>query len=236
MKLLLHLVAILLVTCGFAQTVRQNETFRGLTSPQAVSDTLPAPKYLQDHVVDGKLRLSLQDAIIAMLMNNSNVRIQELNVENAKYSLLGAHSKFDPLVQAGFAATRATFALNPQAPGSLLQSSSLTQISTLDYRQVFETGTIAQVGFNATRFWDSSSQTFNPSIASGLNFQLTQSLLRNRWLFANRAPLVIARRNLRASQSIFEGQVNDAILNVVTQYWAVVQSRGNLEVAKKSQD
>jgi len=236
MKLLLRLVSILLVTCGFAQTVRQNETLRGLTSPQTVSDTLPAPKYLQDHVVDGKLRLSLQDAIVAMLMNNSNVRIQELNVESAKYSLLGTHSKFDPLVQAGFAATRATFTVNPQAQGSLLQSSSLTQISTLDYRQVFETGTIAQIGFNATRFWDSSAQTFNPSIASGLTFQLTQPLLRNRWLFANRALLVIARHTLSASRSSFEGQVNDAILNVVSQYWEVVRASGNLEVAKKSQD
>src|SRR6266850_2624706 len=148
MKLLLHLVAILLVTCGFAQTVRQNETFRGLTSPQTVSDTLPAPKYLQDHVVDGKLRLSLQDAIIAMLMNNSNVRIQELNVQNAKYSLLRAHSPFDPIAQASFSASRSTSPANSVLQGSLIPS-ALTQISQLSYTQAFETGTNVQVGFNA---------------------------------------------------------------------------------------
>ncbi|MGC2328516.1 MAG: hypothetical protein WA604_17515, partial [Candidatus Sulfotelmatobacter sp.] len=39
-----------------AQTVRERETFRGLTNPQAVTDTLPGPKYMREHVVDGKLR------------------------------------------------------------------------------------------------------------------------------------------------------------------------------------
>jgi outer membrane protein len=93
------------------------------------------------------------------------------------------------------------------------------------------------VGFNVSRYSTNSSNFFiNPSISSNLNFQITQPLLRNRWLFANRAPLVIARRNLSASRSSFETQVNDAILSAVTQYWAVVQARGALEVAKKSQD
>ena len=102
---------------------------------------------------------------------------------------------------------------------------------------MFETGTNFQVGFNATRFATNSTEFFlNPSISSGLNFQITQPLLRNRWLFANRATLVIARRNLQISRSAFAAQVNDAILNLISQYWGVVQARGSLEVAKKSQD
>jgi outer membrane protein TolC len=236
MKFLLCIGSVLLVACSFAQTVRQNETFRGLSSPQTVSDVLPAPKYLQEHVADGKLRLSLQDAITAMLMNNSNVRIQELNVETAKYSLLRAHSPFDPLAQAGFSATRLTSLPNSDVQGALTPS-SLTQVSQLNYFQTFETGTNVQVGFNATRFATNSPDFFlNPSISSGVTFQVTQPLLRNGWLFANRAPLVIARRNLRASRSSFEAQVSDAILNAVSQYWGVVRASGNLDVAKKSQD
>jgi len=90
------LCSILLVTTGFAQEIHQRETFGALKSAQAVSDTLPAPKYLQERVVNGKLRLSLQDAIVATLMNNSQVRLQELNVEDSKFSLLRAHSPFDP--------------------------------------------------------------------------------------------------------------------------------------------
>jgi outer membrane protein len=236
MKLFVLVSSLLLATCSFPQTVRENETFRSLTTPQTVSDKLPAPKYLQDHVVDGKLRLSLQDAITAMLMNNSNVRIQELSVETSKYSLLRAHAPFDPSAQASFSALRATSPANSDLQGALIPS-ALNQISQLNYVQTFETGTNVLVGFNATRLSTNDLNNFiNPSISSGLNFQITQPLLRNGGLFANRAPLVIARRNLRASRASFEAQVSDAILNVVSQYWGVVQASGNLDVAKKSQD
>jgi outer membrane protein len=159
-----------------------------------------------------------------------------LNVETAKYSLLRAHSRFDPLAQGGFSATRSTVPANSDLQGNPVPS-SLDQISQLTYTQTLETGTNILVGFNATRFSTNNSNNFiNPSISSGLNFQIEQPLLRNRWLFANRAPLVIARRNLRASRSMFEAQVSDAILNLVSQYWGVVQARGNLDVARKSQD
>jgi outer membrane protein TolC len=195
---------------------------------------MPAPRYLHDHVSDGKVRLSLQDAIVAMLLNNSDVRLRELNVEDSKYALLRTHTPFDPSVLAGFSAQRMTAQTNSATP----VFSGLTQTSQITYGQTFETGTNVQVGFNATK----TSLNFstlgapNPSIASGIGFQITQPILRNRWLFANRAPIVVAQRNLKISRSMFEAQVSTAILNLVTQYWTVVQARGNLDVARKSQD
>ena len=83
MKLRLVLIAILLCLTGSilsAQTVRERETFRGLTSPETLSNALPGPKYMQEHIVDGKLSLTLQDAVVLTLINNSNVRLQELNI------------------------------------------------------------------------------------------------------------------------------------------------------------
>jgi len=236
MRMRLVWVAVLLVPLCLAQNVHERETFHGLSSPQAVSDRLPGPKYLQDHVVDGKLRLTLQDAVTAMLMNNSGVRLRELNIEDSKFALLRAHSPFDPSLQAGFTAQRSTFPANSTLQGALVPS-TLSQTSLVNYSQTFETGTNILVGFNTSRQTDNDRNSFyNPSFSSGLNFQITQPLLRNRWLFANQAPLVIARRNLSVSRSTFEAQVSDAILNLVTQYWGVVQARGNLEVARKSQD
>ena len=58
--------------------------------------------------------------------------------------------------------------------------------------------------------------------------------MRNGWLFANRAPLVIARRNLEQSRASFAAEVSNNILLAVGQYWAVVEARGNLEVARAS--
>jgi outer membrane protein TolC len=236
MKFRLLLVLSLVGACAAAQSARQRETFHGLSNSRTVSDALPSPKYLQDHVVDGKLRLTLQDAIAAMLLNNSNVQLQELNVENSKFSVLRAHSPFDPLAQAVFSAARSTIPAYSNLQGAPILT-TLNQVSQLNYVQTFETGTNVQVGFTATRLATNSTEFFlNPSIASGLSIQITQPLLRNRWRFANRAPLVIARRNLQISRAAFAAQVNDAILNLVSKYWGVVQARGNLEVAKKSQD
>jgi len=214
-----------------AQTIRERETFRGLTNPQAVADTLPGPKYMREHVVDGKLRLTLQDAVVLTLANNSNVRLQELNIENSKYSLLGAHSPFDPYVQGSFSSQGQL----SQAYTQLTGAPALGTLSSLN--QTFETGTNVQVNFNATKYSSNSTYNFfNPSLSSFLGFQFTQPLLRNRWLFANRAPLVIARRNVRASRATFEAQVSVTIQQIVGQYWNVVQARGNLEVAQKSLD
>jgi len=239
MKLRLVLIPILLCLAGSilpAQTVRERETFHGLTTPETLSNTLPGPKYMREHVADGKLRLTLQDAVVLTLINNSNVRLQELNIETAKYALLGAHSPFDPFVQGSFNSQGQFSQAFTQLSGAPTLS-TLNQNTQLTYNQTLETGTNFQVSFNATKSSSNSSYNFiNPYITSFLGFQFTQPLLRNRWLFANRAPLVIARRNLRGSRALFEAQVSGTIQQVVGQYWNVVQARGNLAVAQKSVD
>jgi len=238
MKLRLVLPIVLCVAMGMlrAQTVRERETFRGLTNPQVLSDTLPGPRYMSEHVVDGKLHLTLKDAVVLTLANNSNVRITELNVETAKYGVLRMHQPFDPFAQASFSTLRSTSPTFSQLSGAQTLS-TLNQITQINYSQTFETGTNVQVGFSAAKLSSNSSFNFlNPSLASSLNFQFTQPLLRSRWLFANRAPLMIARHNLRQSRANFEAQVSDAVLQVVTQYWGTVQARGNLEVARKSME
>ena len=99
MKTRLVLLILVWVSTGIlrAQTPHEKETFHGLTNRDAVSDTLPGPKYMQDHVVQGKLRLSLQDAILLALANNSSIRLQQLTIENLKYGILHAYQPFDPL-------------------------------------------------------------------------------------------------------------------------------------------
>jgi len=240
MKLRLALCSFLLCLVASnlqAQAIRERETFSGLTNRQVVSDTLPGPKYMRERVIDGKLRLTLQDAVVLTLANNSNVRLQELNIENAKYSLLGAHSPFDPVAQASFNSQGQLLQTYTQLAGAPTGLSSLNQVTQFNYSQTFETGTNIQLNFNATKYSSNSTyNSFNPSISTFFGFQFTQPLLRNRWLFANRAPLVIARRSLRGSRATFEAQVSGTLQQVIGQYWNVVQARGNLEVARKSLD
>ena len=215
-------------------TAQTRETYHALLTPQVRSPKLSAPQHLRDYVSDGKLRLSLNDAVLLTLENNSAIRILEAQVETAKFSALRAYQPFDPQLQSLFRANRVSYPGSSQIQGAGTFN-DLNQTGQINYTQTFQTGTNLQIGLNSTRDSNNSGFYFiNPNYSSFLNLQFTQPLLRNRWRFANRAPLLIARKSLQQSQANFEAQVSDALLQAVTQYWAVVQARGNLEVVRKS--
>src|SRR5579863_1806146 len=81
---------------------QQREGHSDLATAQVRSDKLGAPEHLRNYVADGKLTLSLRDAVVLTLENNSLVRIQETQVEFSKFTLLGAHSPFDPLLTSSY--------------------------------------------------------------------------------------------------------------------------------------
>jgi len=235
-------VSFLVLTIFLSPCLAQNDgSYHQLITPRVLSGKLTAPENMRDYVADGKLRLSLHDAILLALDNNTDIRIEETQVENQKFALLRTHQPFDPALQGIFGGNRYSYPGFSQLQGvGVLPNSTLntlTQSGQLNYTQTFETGTNILVGLGTVKSSTNSGFYYvNPNFTSTWNLQFTQPLLRNRWLFANRAPVVIARRNLQQSRASFEAQVSDAILQVVTQYWAVVQARGSLEVQRKSLD
>lgn len=219
---------------------QKGEAYSDFATQQVRSDKLGMPEHLRNYVVDGKLKLSLQDAVVLTLENNSFVRVQETQVDLSKFALLGAHSPFDPVLTG---LSNITSTISP--PFTSLQGTggietnfkSTTKSGQVLYSQTFETGTNVQAGLSSTSSSiNNSFDLFNPYVSSIMNFQLTQPLLKNGWLFANRAPLVIARRNVEQSRATFAAEVSNNILQAVGQYWAVVEARGNLDVAKSSLD
>jgi outer membrane protein len=215
------------------------ESYSVLLTQRVKSGKLSPPAHVQDYVVDGKLRLRLQDAVHLALENNSNIRIAETQVETQKFSLLGAFRPFDPLIQGVANVNRVSYSGYTQLQGvgdnNNAALNTLSQTVQGSYTQTFSTGTNIFAGLSSNRNSTNSSFYFlNPYVNSVVTLQFTQPLLRNAWRFANTAPLVIARRALQQSRSSFEAQVNDAILQVVTQYWAVVQARGSFDVEQRS--
>src|ERR1700730_5043599 len=75
------------------------ESYSALLTQQVKSGKLAPPAHVQNYVVDGKLHLRLEDAVHLALENNSNIRIEETQVEAQKFTLLGAYRPFDPLFQ-----------------------------------------------------------------------------------------------------------------------------------------
>jgi len=212
------------------------QSFHELAKPPLRSPKLSGPQHFHEYLREGKLQLSLHDAILLTLENNSAIRVQESQVENAKFNLLHAHQPFDPTFQTIAFANRYSYPgfSQIQGPGTFDQ---LSHQGLFTYNQTFSTGTNIQVQMNANRYSTNSGFYFvNPYWNTSLNLQFTQPLMKNRWRFENRAPVVIAQRNLQQLHAIFEAQVNDALLRVVRQYWDVVRARGNLEVFQQSLD
>jgi outer membrane protein len=198
---------------------------------------LAGPEHLRDYVVDGKLRLSLDQAIQLALINNTNIRIDELTYQSAWYNILAAHSPFDPIFTSNFSALRSTTPTGTSqlAGVTALNTSSLSQSGSISISQFFPTGTTVTAGTSASRFSDANS-AINPAWSPSLNLFFNQPLLKNRGLFVNRAPIVIAQRGLQQSRDNFESQVSSIIQNVVTDYWIAVLQLQTLIVDKKAVD
>jgi outer membrane protein len=200
----------------------------------SAQDQLTGPAGLRDYVKDGKLTLSLEDAIRLTLLNNTDVHINYSSVRSARYDVMSAYHPFDPAFTSSISDNRS----KSPASNQLVGASTLNQLfqqAQFGVTQTLETGTNYNVSLSGTKSdTNSSFFFFNPYLTSDLSIQLTQPLLRNRGLFPNRAPIVIAKRNLTQSEETFDAEVNDSIQRAVFQYWNVVQARENLRVVQDS--
>src|SRR5882724_10449829 len=235
-RLVFAAIAFLALCCAEtrAQSSVTLERFFGIGGKHKSATPLPAPQGLADHVVDGKLVLTLGDSIRLALSNNTDIRLDHSQIEFAQDNLRRVHGPFDPVATSSFADNRAKSPTITQIQGAPVLE-TLTQTTTFGYSQLFQTGTNFQTSFSANKLSTNDSLSLlNPSIASDVQFSLTQPLLRNFGLFPNRAPILIAQRNLNQARAIFQGEVNDIILQTVGNYWNVVLARENLTVQKKS--
>jgi len=216
--------------CG--QTFPKPNYFRELIfSPQS-PQPLPDTKGFRDYIVDGKLRLSLQDAMLLLLEHNTDVHIDRLAMTDAEFNVERAFTNFDPALTSSFYTDRTKSATYTQLQGAPTLS-DLEQQTTFGYSQMLQTGTDFKIGLSASKSSSNSIYVFlNPSIAATLNFSVTQPLLRGNGRFVNRAPILIARHNLSQSAAQFEGQVSDSLYQLVVVYWNVVQARENMKIAQ----
>jgi len=235
----LSFVSLLAMVAVLPAPSQSAESYRGMLTARVRADKLPPPQHLNDFIQEGKLTLGLRDAILLTLENSSNVQIEETQIEFQKFNLLSQFRPFDPILQSSINVNRYSSPGYSQLQGVGVSSTAtlnaLSQTGTVSYTQTFSPGTnIAATISSNKNSTNSSYDYFNPFYNSALNFTITQPLLQGAGRFANTAQIKIARRSLEQSRSSFEAEINDAILNVVSQYWNAVQARGALEVQQKS--
>src|SRR4249920_1399266 len=87
----------LLAAPVFAQTFPTPDYFHQFTTAPGIPTQLPGPEGLRDYLVDGKLRLNLSDAIRLTLLNNTEVRVNQLQYESTRFAIQRAYQPFDTI-------------------------------------------------------------------------------------------------------------------------------------------
>jgi outer membrane protein TolC len=220
----------------------------GPYKPMFVSEVQLANSPRVEQIIqDGKLMLSLEDAISLALENNLDISVQrfgpwiaDTGVLRAKAGQGTAAQSFDPVVTAFYlASNRNTPVSNPFLAGTgtagLSAFNSHTTQANFAYSQGFVTGTSAQVTFNNTRSSSSSpAELFNPSVTTSLTFSFQQPLLDGFGFTPNRRFLRIARNNKRIADLLFQDQVINTVSAVQQLYWDLVFAREDVKVKQRS--
>jgi outer membrane protein TolC len=177
------------------------------------------------------------NAFLALLLKNStDIRLTQLDVYTAADATLSAQAPFDPQLVFSFNALRNIQSESSQISGAETLN-DLTQSSSVAYNQVLGSGPTISASFNALKTSSNSAFSFfNPSISTGLNISLTQPLLQNRGNLQLRAPLMIARTQLKIVSDQSLVSIGNTISNAAGQYWEAVRARDNIRVAEQSLD
>jgi outer membrane protein len=191
---------------------------------------------LDQHIRDGKLVLDVKSFLSLLLKNSTDIRLTQLDVYTAADAITGAKAPFDPTLLLSFNATRSVQEEASQISGAA-SLNDLSQNSSASYNQVFGIGPSVSASFNAARLSSNSAFSFfDPSISTGLSFSLTQPLLQGRGNLQLRAPLMIARTQLKIVSEQSQAQIANTIANAAGQYWEAIRARDSIKVAEQSLD
>ena len=197
---------------------------------------LNAPVHLDDYVVGGKLELSLHSYLELVMANNTDIAIQRLTVDIAENAITRAFAPFDPLATANFMSMRQITPASQSLQGAttLVQ---LAQPANFNYSQTLPIGTQYTVGFSAEKISTNSGfYDFNPALSSSLRFSFIQPLIKNRGVYVNRLPIMMASSRLRKTGYDLKASLLQLVSAAENAYWDVILARENLRVAESARD
>jgi outer membrane protein TolC len=213
-----------------------------LSGPRASDGLKTAPSYKTrtsqtgkpDIVLTNTLELTLRDVIANTLKNNVSIAVQSFQSQIRKEEIITQESVFDPSVSLDGNATQqrnlvASAFANPP------KSKSNSQSLDLSFNQKLTAGTEYELRFENER--NESNSTFaglNPQYTTRFEVNLTQPLLKNFGLDANKSNIYIAKNNLDISDFEFKNKVIEVITDTENVYWDLVFSREDLKVQQKS--
>jgi len=218
---------------------------------------------LEQLIHDGKLSLSLQDAIALALENSMDIVVSRYNPWMADVSLLktraGGYSYgtpgsisvgstanlpvllYDPFISQTIQIADATTPINNVFTSGIGTTSSgvfglasHSAIYNTQYQQNFITGTSFTAAWNNTRSSSNADNFFNPYVQSLLSVTISQPLLAGAGRFINRRNIIIADNNRKIADLAFAQQAITTTTNTITAYWELAYAREYVKVTQQA--
>jgi outer membrane protein len=212
---------------------------------------------IYDLIQDGKLKLSLQDAISLALQNNLDIAVSEytpwidqanvLNAEGGGTPLgavvigSGTGGSFDPVITETTSISDSSTSINNAlSSGVGTTSAAITQAThdtqfNLNYSQELHSGTTFSIQLSNDRNSTAPSENFfNPALTSSLGVEVSQPLLNGFGFLPHTRFILEAKNNDTVGKLQFEEQIITSITQVETQYWLLVLNRQTVDVAQQT--
>src|SRR5437899_4047002 len=213
---------------------------------------------------DGKLELSMQEAVELALENSMDIVVQRYNPWFADTGILKAESggfggttpgavfggstannpllNYDPLITTNLSFDDRNVPVNnPLTSGTgtgLLALTALvlhSSVYNFQYSQGFQTGTTFFTAWNNTRSSSTSAANlFNPSVNSTILAGFQQQLLNGFGRSVNTRNIRIAKNNRKIADWAFTQQAINTVTNTIAAYWELVFARENVKVQQQA--
>src|ERR1700722_831669 len=227
-------------------------------APQNIPEPMLTNSTRLDQLIqDGKLMLSLDDAISLALENNLNISVTRFVPWIAETQLLKAKAggipqsastqqvvlgtspsvSFDPILSVGYSWQHGNFPVNnPFISGTgagtnILVVNQNTSAVNFGYTEGFYTGTNLQVTINTARTATNEPDVFfNPASTPILPATLSQPLLNGFGILPNTRYIIEAKNTIKVANSQFAQQVIAVVTQTSNDYWELVFDRQNVKV------
>ena len=225
------------------------------TSMRVPAPNLANSPRIEQLIREGKLYLSVQDAIELALENNLDISIARYNPQLADTDILRTKAggvargiagtgtasalgitptgSFDPIVTANLSWDRRTIPFNNRVTTGVDSVTGQTSQGNFVYSQAFKSGTSLSLTWNNQR-QSSTSQflRFNPALTSTVQYSFTQRLLNGFGIANNTRFIRIAKNNRHVSDMFLKQQIITTLSSVLNQYWDLVAARQQVTVAE----
>ena len=234
--------------------------YKGMQIPPPALTNSPKIEQL---IHDGKLEISLQDAIELALQNSLDIVVARYNVWFADTDVLNTAGggvgrgtagasfpfstanvpglSFDPIVTGLVSFENQIVPVNNpflSGTGTSALISGLgihNNLYNFGVSQGFSSGTTVGVAWDNTRSSASNQvNLFNPSVQSSLYVNIYQQLLNGFGKSVNRRNIVIAKNNRRIADLAFSQQAITTITNTITSYWELAYAVENVKVQQQA--